>query len=77
MSTVEGTTIPEADKPETKKLDHPAHTSLERVNNVTVIQMDIYDQSITKTCMSNFLFYLGTKPFLTYNKTEAGYFYNI
>ena len=41
-----------------KGLDHPSFTSEERINNVTVIKMDIRDPDVTKT---------GTlEPFLLY-----------
>ena len=43
------------DVEEKKGLDHPSYTSEERVNNVTVIKMDIRDPDITKTgklCLS-------------------------
>ena len=39
--------LPDVD--ERKGLDHPSYTSEERVNNVTVIKMDIKDPDITKT----------------------------
>lgn len=40
------------DVEEKKGLDHPSYTSEERVNNVTVIKMDIRDPDITKTAMA-------------------------
>jgi len=49
LSTVEGVEAPEKPLKEPKKMDHPAHTSEKRLNNVTVIHMDIHDPAITKT----------------------------
>ena len=45
--------LPDVD--EKKGLDHPSYTSEERVNNVTVIKMDIKDPDITKTGIVLFL----------------------
>lgn len=49
LSTVEGLELQDPKQVESKKIDHPSHTSEERVNNVTLIQMDIHDPHITKT----------------------------
>lgn len=47
LSTVEGLELqPGA---EAKKIEQPSYTSEERVNNVTVIQIDIGDPFVTKT----------------------------
>ena len=49
LSTVEGLEIQDVKDLESKKIDHPSHTSEGRVNNVTLIQMDIHDRFVTKT----------------------------
>lgn len=49
LSTVEGLELQDPKQTESKKIDHPSHTAEERVNNVTLIQMDIHDLHVTKT----------------------------
>ncbi|XP_060580646.1 BTB/POZ domain-containing protein 16-like isoform X2 [Ruditapes philippinarum] len=52
LSTVEGLEIQDVKDLESKKIDHPSLTSEGRVNNVTLIQMDIHDPFVTKTGMA-------------------------
>lgn len=52
LSTMEGLELQNIVPQEAKHVDHPFDTSDERVNTVTVIQMDIHDPLITKTAMA-------------------------
>ncbi|XP_045189996.2 BTB/POZ domain-containing protein 16-like isoform X3 [Mercenaria mercenaria] len=52
LSTVEGLELQGPKEAESKKIDHPSHTSEGRVNNVTLIQIDIHDPYVTKTGMA-------------------------
>ncbi|KAL4232314.1 BTB POZ domain-containing protein 16 [Mactra antiquata] len=54
LSTVEGLELQDGTTTakESKAIDHPVHTSQERVNTVTLIQMNINDPHITKTGMA-------------------------